>query len=507
MNLRPFQKVLVANRGEIAVRVMRGCHELGIKAVAVYSEVDARAPHVRMADEAYCIGPAPSSESYLRADKILEVARRAGCDAVHPGYGFLSENAGFAQQVIDAGLVWIGPPPAAIDAMGSKTGARQRMFAAGVPCVPGNSEPVSGAAEALQIAREVGFPVMLKAAAGGGGKGMRRVDDEESLADALLSAQSESKKSFSDDAVYVEKLIVRPRHVEIQVLADGHGNVVHLCERDCSVQRRNQKVIEETPCPVLSPEVRAKMGEVAVRAAAAVGYVGAGTCEFLMAEDHRSFYFLEMNTRLQVEHAITEAVTGIDLVHAQLRVAAGERLWFAQSDVKQHGHAIECRIYAEDITANFRPSPGPLFGYREPGGAWVRVDGGVFEGMEVPISYDPMVAKLICWGEDRLEAIRRTRRALEDYHVVGIPTSIPFFRAILDDPDFQAGDYTTAFIRPEWMDAHMKPREGSEEAVAIAAAIAKFEADSQAVPAATATTADQSWRWGHRWDTRSRGAR
>jgi acetyl-CoA carboxylase biotin carboxylase subunit len=508
MNVRPFRRVLIANRGEIAVRVIRACHERGLEAVAVYSDADRDALHVRLADAAYPIGAPPSSESYLRGDKLLEVAAKAGCDAVHPGYGFLSENAKFAQKVLDAGLVWIGPPPSAIDAMGSKTGARQRMHAAEVPCVPGTLEPLRDDAEAVRIADEIGYPVMLKAAAGGGGKGMRRVDDRESLLDALASAKSEAKKSFADDAVYVEKLVERPRHVEIQVLADAHGTVVHLCERDCSIQRRHQKVIEETPCPVLSEDVRQAMGAVAVRAAQAVGYVGAGTCEFLLAEDAKTFYFLEMNTRLQVEHPITEMVVGLDLVHAQLRVAAGEPLWFGQQDVKQTGHAIECRIYAEDMQANFRPSPGPLRGYREPGGPWVRVDSGVVEGMEVPIHYDPMVSKLIVWGADRTEAIGRTKRALKHYKVVGIPTSIPFFLAVLDDADFVAGKYSTAFIRPEWMADKVKPPAEAEEWAAVAAAIAKLEKDLAGQPAASGSAAPtSSWKWGHRWNTLRRGTR
>ena len=505
MNLRPFSRVLVANRGEIAARVIRGCHDRGIEAVAVFSDADRDALHVRLANAAYPIGPAASSESYLRGEKLLEVARLAGCDAVHPGYGFLSENAGFAQAVLDAGLVWIGPPPSAIDAMGSKTGARTRMVAAGVPCVPGTTEPLRDDAEAVRIANEIGFPVMLKAAAGGGGKGMRRVDRAEDLLDALASAKSEARKSFADDAVYVEKLIERPRHVEIQVLADGFGKVVHLCERDCSIQRRHQKVVEETPCPVLSEDIRQAMGAVAVRASEAVGYVGAGTCEFLLAEDERSFYFLEMNTRLQVEHPITEMVTGIDLVHAQLRVAAGEPLWFSQAEVRQNGHAIECRIYAEDMTANFRPSPGPLHGYREPTGPWVRVDSGVVEGMEVPVHYDPMVAKLVVWGSDRAEAIGRTRRALQDYHLVGIPTSIPFFLKLLDDVDFVAGKYSTAFIRPEWM-SDLGPDEDAEELAALGAAIAAFERDSAYRPQPSAAE-HSGWRWGHRWDSVRRASR
>ncbi len=505
MNLRPFKRVLVANRGEIAVRVIRGCHERGIEAVAVYSDADANALHVRVADAAYRIGPAASAESYLRADVILDVARRAGCDAIHPGYGFLSENAGFAQQVLDAGLVWIGPPPASIDAMGEKTAARRRMSAAGVPVVPGTTEPVSDPAEVVRIASEIGLPVMLKAAAGGGGKGMRRVDRAEDLANALASAQSEARKSFGDDSVYVEKFVVGPRHIEIQVLADGHGNVVHLFERDCSIQRRHQKVVEEAPSPALPEKTRQEMAAAACRAAEAVGYVGAGTCEFLLGADG-AFHFLEMNTRLQVEHPITEMITGVDLVQAQLRVAAGERLWFEQSELARTGHAIELRIYAEDASSGFRPAPGPLHGYREPTGPWVRVDSGVVEGMEVPIHYDPMIAKLVVWGVDRQQAIDRAGRALRHYHVVGTHTSIPFFLALFEDPDFRAGEYDTGFISPEWLEAHLSAP-GGLEGEAIAAAIAAFERDSRAaVGTDEAAEAGSAWKRAHRWSTYRRWA-
>ena len=505
MELRPFKRVLIANRGEIAVRIIRGCHERGIEAIAVYSEADASAPHVRLADGAFCVGPPASSESYLRSDKILEVARIAGCDAVHPGYGFLSENANFARAVIEAGMVWIGPPPSAIDDMGSKTGARQRMQAAGVPLVPGTVEALTSVEEALEVAEGIGYPIMLKASAGGGGKGMRRVDRPEELADALLSAKSEASKSFSDDAVYIEKLVVEPRHVEIQVLADGHGTVLHLFERDCSIQRRNQKVVEEAPCPVLPAETREAMAAAACRAAEAVNYVGAGTCEFLLGADG-SFYFLEMNTRLQVEHPITEMITGVDLVQAQLRVAAGEPLWFSQSDLEIRGHAIECRIYAEDPEANFRPAPGPLYGYREPGGIGVRCDSGVYEGLEVPIHYDPMVAKLVVWGGDRAEAIARARRALQHYHLVGIPTSIPFFLAVFRDEDFLSGNYNTGFITPEWLEANLGGAPEDEEFAAIAAAIGTFEADGAAAAPAPSTQASTSaWKRALRWNERARG--
>ncbi|MBL8614184.1 MAG: acetyl-CoA carboxylase biotin carboxylase subunit [Deltaproteobacteria bacterium] len=500
---RPIRRVLIANRGEIAVRVIRACHELGIETVAVYSEVDRKALHVRMATHARCIGPAPSRESYLRAEVVLAVARETGADAVHPGYGFLSENAVFAQQVIDAGLVWIGPQPFSIQAMGSKTESRARMAAAGVPVVPGTTEPLRDEAEAEQVAAAIGYPVMLKAAAGGGGKGMRRVMAADEMASAWRAARSEAQSSFADDAVYIEKLILEPRHVEVQVLADAHGSCVHLFERDCSIQRRNQKVVEETPCPVLSPETRAAMTAVAVQAAKAVAYEGAGTCEFLYGADG-SFYFLEMNTRLQVEHPITELVTGFDLVQAQLRIAMGEPLWFTQDDLQQRGHAIELRVYAEDPTAGWAPSPGPVPSYREPTGPWVRVDGAVYAGSEVPIYYDPMVAKLAVWGVDRAAALQRAARALREYRVRGIKTSIPFFRALIQDPDFVSGHYSTAFLDPARMDrliAAMPPAQ--PELAALVGAIAAYDRDlakasqpSAAGAAGTSSAPSASpWKW------------
>jgi acetyl-CoA carboxylase biotin carboxylase subunit len=489
----PLHKVLVANRGEIAVRVIRGCHELGIRTVAIYSDADRAALHVRNAGEAYNVGPAPSSESYLKGEAVIAAAKASGATAIHPGYGFLSENARFAQMVIDAGLVWIGPPPSAIDAMGSKTGARQRMVAAGVPVVPGTTHAIETEEEAFRIATEMGFPVMLKAAGGGGGKGIRKVDDPEQFSSAWRSARSEAARSFKDDAVYLEKFVQDPKHVEIQVLADTHGNTVHLFERDCSVQRRNQKVVEETPCPVLPDSTRHAMANVAVQAARAVGYVGAGTCEFLYSQATGDFYFLEMNTRLQVEHPITEMVTGIDLVRAQLRIAGGEKLWFTQADVKQVGHAIECRVYAEDPSNNFAPAPGRISGLREPGGPWVRVDSGVYAGYEVPIHYDPMVAKLICWGADRQEAISRSIRALREYRVRGIRTSIPFFEAILRDPDFQEGSYSTGFLSPDRM-TRLTAESGNERIATIAAAIAQYEADTRPSRTEKAGAVESPWK-------------
>ncbi|TVQ90086.1 MAG: acetyl-CoA carboxylase biotin carboxylase subunit [Deltaproteobacteria bacterium] len=481
MNLRPFHRVLVANRGEIAVRIIRGCHEHGLEAVAIASDADLHALPARLANEVVPIGPAPSSQSYLLADRVLRAALDTGCDAVHPGYGFLAENADFAQAVLDAGLVWIGPPPSAIRAMGSKTAARQTMSKAGVPVVPGTVEALADPDEAMKIAHEIGFPIMLKAAAGGGGKGMRRVDRPEDLHHALSAAQSEGEKSFGDGAVYVEKLIERGRHVEIQVLADGAGQVVHLFERDCSIQRRHQKVFEEAPSPVLEPETRRAMGEVACEAARAVGYIGAGTCEFLLAQDG-SFYFLEMNTRLQVEHPITEMITGVDLVGAQLRVAAGEPLGLRQEELTFRGHAVECRIYAEDPYKNFMPSPGPLKVYREPSGPWVRVDSGVVEGADVPIHYDPMVAKLVVWGEDRAQALARAARALRTYKIVGIPTSIPFFLALFQDPSFIEGRYNTGFLTPEWLDENLIRSPEQEKLATIAAAIASYHEQAKSRP-------------------------
>lgn len=504
MNIRPFKRVLIANRGEIAVRILRGCHERGLEAVAVYSEADAHALHVRQADLAVCIGPPASSESYLVAERILQVARDTGCDAIHPGYGFMSENAGFARAVIEAGLVWIGPPPDAIDAMGSKTAARARMDAAGVPVVPGTLEAISDPEEALRIGHEIGFPLMLKAAAGGGGKGMRLVHEPAELPNALAAARSEATKSFGDDAVYLERAIIGPKHVEIQVLADAHGNVVHLFERDCSVQRRHQKVVEEAPCPTIDPATREAMAAAAVRATKAVDYVGVGTCEFLLGADGE-FFFLEMNTRLQVEHPITECITGIDLLQAQLRVAAGEELWIEQDDLRIHGHSIECRIYAEDARNGFRPAPGPLHRYDEPSGPWVRVDSGVTEGMVIPVHYDPMVAKLVVWGATREEAIGRAKTALRNYRLVGTTTSIPFFLAVFEDEGFLAGDYTTAFIQPEWLADKLEPAAETLDVSVLASVIARHRADLAKKPDTPAGASISTWKRAARWNEGGRG--
>ena len=453
--MKTFKKILIANRGEIACRVIRACRELNITTVAVYSDADKSALHVRMADEAYHIGPAPSSESYLRGDKIIDVAIKAGADAIHPGYGFLSENANFVREATSAGITFIGPPPDVMESMGGKISARKIAIEAGVPVVPGTTEPLRSFDEARTIAAEMGYPVMLKASAGGGGKGMRLVGDETELKSALETAQSEAKASFGDDAVYVEKAVTRPRHIEIQVFSDTHGNHVYLGERECSIQRRHQKVIEEAPSPINSAELRAAMGECSVKVARAVNYVGAGTVEFLVSDVDRSFYFLEMNTRLQVEHPVTELVTGIDLVREQIRVAAGHPLSFTQDDIQLRGHAIECRIYAEDPSQNFMPSPGRITRLRIPQGPGVRDDGGVYENAEVSIYYDPMISKFAVVGRDRNEAIERMRRALREYQIEGVQTTIPFFVDVMNDEEFVSGKLDTGFI-PRFFERNKK---------------------------------------------------
>ena len=440
-----FKKILIANRGEIAVRVIRACHELGIAAVAVYSDVDRASLHVRKADESYPIGPAAAKESYLNIEKILDVARRSGADAIHPGYGFLSENAKFARACADAGVKFIGPTAAAMDAMGSKTRARQSMEKAGVPTVPGTSRGLESFEQAKEVAERIGYPIMLKAAAGGGGKGMRLVHAPADLKSALEGARSEAERAFGDGEVYVEKAIINPRHIEMQLLADEHGNTVYLGERECSLQRRHQKVIEEAPSAVVDPDMRRRMGEVAVRVAQAAGYTNAGTVEFLVDQE-KNFYFLEMNTRLQVEHPVTELVTGLDLVHLQIRIANGERLPFVQEEVQIRGHAIECRIYAEDPDNNYLPSPGKITLLLLPSGPGIRRDSGMYEGWTIPMEYDPLLAKLIGYGTDREMAISRLTRALNEYFVGGIKTNISLFRRILNDPEFHVARIDTGFL-------------------------------------------------------------
>ncbi len=469
-----FKKILIANRGEIAARVLRACHEMGIAAVVVYSDVDRAALHVRKADEAYPIGAAAASESYLNVPKIIDVAQRSGADAIHPGYGFLSENAKFAQASADAGVKFIGPTAAAMEAMGSKTRARQAMEKAGVPFVPGTSRGVESFEEAEQVAARIGYPVMLKAAAGGGGKGMRLVHAAEELKSSLEAARSEAERSFGDSEVYIEKAIVNPRHIEMQVLADEHGNTVYLGERECSLQRRHQKVLEEAPSPIVDADMRRRMGEVAVRVAQAANYTNAGTVEFLVDQmgndQQKNFYFLEMNTRLQVEHPVTELITGLDLVHLQIRIAAGEKLPFTQDEVRIRGHAIECRIYAEDPDNNYFPSPGKITLLQEPSGPGVRIDGGMYEGWNVPIDYDPLLAKLIGYGSDREEAIARLTRALDEYFVGGIKTNIALFRRILRDADFRAARLDTGFLDRMLKRAEGKPADSKAAEVAAIAA-------------------------------------
>ena len=496
MTPRPIKTLLVANRGEIAVRIIRTCRERGIEAVAVYSDADAGALHVRLADRAVRLGPAPSSESYLVVDRVLAAARESGADAVHPGYGFLSENADFARACQAAGITFVGPPPDAIHRMGDKTEARKLMADAGVPMAPGTPDAIADPAQAERVAGEIGYPVLVKAAAGGGGKGMRVVERAQDFAGAFERATSEAQNAFGDGRVYVEKYLVGPKHIEIQVLADTHGHVVHLFERDCSVQRRHQKVIEEAPSAVLTPELRAAMGRAAVQAAQACDYVGAGTVEFLLDAD-RQFYFLEMNTRLQVEHPVTELITGLDLVAEQIRIAEGEPLGYGQDDLRIWGWAVECRVYAEDVPAGFLPAPGRLLRHRPPAGPGVRVDAGVEEGDDVPVYYDPMVAKLCTWGPTREHAIRRMRRALDEYDVAGIRTTIPFCRTVMTNPAFVSGQFDTGYVEAHFDPAALAPSAQDQRAALLAAGLA------QAVPAAERTygpssPAPAASRWARR---------
>jgi len=443
-----FQKILVANRGEIAVRILRACRELGLQTVAIYSDVDRHSLHVRYADEAYCIGTAPPRDSYLRADRIIDVAKRAGAEAIHPGYGFLAENADFAQACLDAGIAFVGPTPAAIRRMGDKTWARQTMIEAGVPVVPGTCEPLTDE-QALVEAERIGYPVLIKAAAGGGGKGMRRVDAPANLLPALHAARREALEAFGDDTIYLEKVIEGARHIEFQVLADNYGQVVHLGERECSIQRRHQKLIEESPSRAVDADLRRRMGQTAVQAVLAGGYTSVGTVEFLLDRD-KNFYFLEMNTRLQVEHPVTELVTGIDLVREQLRLAAGRRLPYKQEDIAVKGWALECRICAEDPYNNFLPSTGRITAVYEPSGQGIRVDSGIFAGFEVSIYYDPLIAKLLAWGETRGEAILRMKRALSEYKILGIKTTIPLFQQLMNSFSFIGGQFDINFMESDF---------------------------------------------------------
>jgi acetyl-CoA carboxylase biotin carboxylase subunit len=497
-----FKRILIANRGEIAVRIIRACREMGIEPVAVYSDVDRRALHVRKADLCEYLGPAQASESYLNIPRILEAARRSGAEAIHPGYGFLSENPAFARDCRDAGIVFIGPSPESMEMLGSKTRARQKMKAANVAVVPGTDRGLASVAEALTLAESIGYPVMLKAAAGGGGKGMRLVASARELPAAMQAAQSEALRSFGNAEVYLEKFLENPRHVEMQIFGDTHGNVVYLGERECSVQRRHQKVLEEAPCGFVDPAMRRRMGEVAIQAAKSANYCNAGTIEFLV-DAAGNFYFLEMNTRLQVEHPVTELVTGIDLVQLQLRVAAGEPLPFEQQDITLRGHAIELRIYAEDPEHNFFPSPGRITRLVEPSGPGIRHDSGVYEGWDVPLDYDPLLAKLVAYGEDRQQVIARLRRALDEYHIGGIQTNLPFFRRILRDPAFQAGHVDTSFLDRLLQDAPppraQAPDAPTPEAASIAALAAVLfaqapAAGSAAIPAQAPAAQPRAWK-------------
>jgi acetyl-CoA carboxylase biotin carboxylase subunit len=508
-----FHKVLVANRGEIAVRVIRALNEARIRSVAVFSDADRKSLAVQMADEAEHLGPAPASESYLRVDKIIAAAQKHGADAIHPGYGFLSENAEFAEACDVAGIVFIGPPAAAIRRMGSKTAARQLAIEVGAPVVPGTKSAIHDLDEAKQMARDIGYPVLLKASAGGGGKGMRRVDREQDLEAAIRDASSEALRAFKNDEVYLEKLVVEPRHIEIQVLGDQHGHLIHLGERECSIQRRHQKVIEESPSPVMlqHPELRGRMGEAALKIARAAGYSNAGTMEFLVDRD-RNFYFLEMNTRLQVEHPVTELVTGLDLVHWQLKIAAGDRLTIQQEDVRWTGSAVECRIYAEDPENNYMPSPGLIGKLQEPSGPGIRLDSGVYEGWNVPLDYDPLLAKLAVWAPSRELATERMRRALEEYVIGGIRTNRAFFGEILEDPEWQAGRLSTAFLEDFFKRRATNPANqektipagGHEQqleaqAVAALAAVMGSKSSSTASHTASSTGADVPARAASKW--------
>src|SRR5499427_1974129 len=467
-----FKKILIANRGEIAVRILRACRELGIQSVAVFSEVDRKSLHVRLADEAYAIGPAASRESYLRIDKLIDVARRAGCDAVHPGYGFLAENPALPRASNEAGVTFIGPPAEAMEALGSKTAGRQLARRVEVPTVPGTNDPIDKSQGQI-LAQSMGYPVLLKAVGGGGGKGMRLVHNDAEFESAFRDASSEATNAFGDGRLYLEKYLERPRHIEIQILADAHGRVVSLGERECSVQRRHQKVIEEAPSTIVTPELRRKMSEAAVRLARAGGYVNAGTMGFLV-DQNRDFYFLEVNTRLQVEHPVTEQVTGLDLVKLQIAIAAGHRLPFAWETITPRGHALEVRLYAEDPENNFFPSPGKILSRHAPSGPGIRLDEGVYEGYMVPMEYDPLLSKLIAWGNSREETIARLRRALDEYTITGIRTNVSLFRRILGEPEFLGGE-----IHTKWLDEllarprppALAPREGTEEAAVIAAAL------------------------------------
>jgi len=463
-----IHKILVANRGEIALRVMRSARELGIKVVAVFSEVDRQALHVRFADEAVCIGPPPSSESYLRIDKIIQAARQTGADAIHPGYGFLSENEDFAQQVEDAGIIFIGPSAKAIELMGNKLAAKEAVAKFNVPLVPGTSEPITDVAKAKKIAADIGYPVLIKASAGGGGKGMRIVEHEKDFQEQMDRAVSEATSAFGDGSVFIEKYVSRPRHIEFQIFGDQHGNVVHLFERECSIQRRHQKVVEEAPSSVLTPEKRKRMGEAAVNAGKACGYYGAGTIEFIL-DENLNFYFLEMNTRLQVEHPVTEEITGLDLVKLQIKIAEGEKIPFKQEDLKMNGHAVEIRVYAEDPANNFLPDIGTLKTYKRPQGHGIRVDDGFEQGMEIPFYYDPMIAKLICHADTREAVIEKMIRAIDEYEITGLETTLGFCKFVMEHEAFRSGNFDTRFVQNYFTPSSLQSGNHEDEEIIAAA--------------------------------------
>jgi propionyl-CoA carboxylase alpha chain len=468
-----MRKILVANRGEIALRIMRTIRRMGIKSVAVYSEADRQSPHVLYADEAVCLGPAPSSQSYLNGDKIIAICQQLGVDAIHPGYGFLSENADFAQKVTDAGIVFIGPSPDAMRVMGNKLAAKECVKQYNIPMVPGIDEAITDVALAKKIAAEVGYPVLIKASAGGGGKGMRIVEKEADLQEQMERAISEATSSFGDGSVFIEKYVSSPRHIEIQVLADQYGNTVHLFERECSIQRRHQKVVEESPSSILTPEIRKRMGEAAVMVAKSCHYTSTGTVEFLM-DDKLNFYFLEMNTRLQVEHPVTEMITGIDLVEEQIKIARGEKLSFTQDDLKINGHAIELRVYAEDPFNNFMPSIGMLERYEKPAGEGIRVDDGYEEGMQIPIYYDPMIAKLVTHGKNRTEAIQRMLQAIRDYKIEGVTTTMPFGTFVMEHPAFVSGKFDTHFVKDYYTPDLIKEKQKASAEIAALVALKHY---------------------------------
>jgi acetyl-CoA carboxylase biotin carboxylase subunit len=470
-----FRKILIANRGEIAVRILRACRELGIPTAAIFSEADRGSLHVRLADEAYPVGPAPSRDSYLRIDKIMEVARRAGCDAIHPGYGFLAENSDLPRACTERGITFIGPSAEAMEALGAKTAGRQLARRAEVPTVPGTNDPIEDPQQAQEVARSMGYPVLLKAVAGGGGKGMRLVTVDSGFSAAFREASSEALNAFGNASVYLEKYLEKSRHIEIQILADTHGRVVSLGERECSVQRRHQKVIEEAPSPIMTPELRKRMGDAAVRLARAGGYTNAGTVEFLV-DAHYDFYFLEVNTRLQVEHPVTEQVTGLDLVKLQIAIAAGHRLPFAWETITPRGHAMEVRLYAEDPENNFFPSPGKIISQHQPSGPGIRIDEGVYEGWTVPMDYDPLLSKLIAWGNSREETIARLRRALEEYCITGIKTNTALFRRILAEPEFLKAEIHTKWLDELLQRPHPAAHDDANGANAAAIAAAMFQA-------------------------------